>query len=201
MRRSLIFLLIIFAFTFAGFLKTDFPLVPASIAQERQPRDARYYTEQAIKAYQEKNYLAYLENMKLALALRPEHPRLMYNLASAHALVGNKREALAWLVRVAEMGLIYPAAKDTDFDSVKETDEFKAILKKFEDNRAPLGRSTTAFTIREKGLITEGIAFDPSSETFYVSSVHKRKILSVGKDGAVKDFATERDGLWSVLGM
>jgi hypothetical protein len=201
MRLSLVFLLTLFAFTLAGFLKTDLHLVPVSFAQEGQPKDARYYMEQAFKAYKEKNYLAYLENMKHALELRPQHPRLMYNLASAYALVGNKREALAGLARVAEMGLIYPAAEDTDFDSIKDTDEFKAILKKFEDNRAPVGRSTTAFTLQEKGLVTEGIAFDPSSETFYVSSVHKRKILSVSKDGTVKDFATERDGLWDVFGM
>jgi hypothetical protein len=55
--------------------------------------------------------------------------------------------------------------------------------------------------MREKGLVTEGIAYDPARETFYVSSVHKRKIVSIGPDGAAKDFATEREGLWSVLGM
>jgi sugar lactone lactonase YvrE len=38
-------------------------------------------------------------------------------------------------------------------------------------------------------------------QTFFVSSVHKRKILSVGKNGEVKTFASEQDGLFSVLGM
>ncbi|HEX8921099.1 MAG TPA: hypothetical protein VF766_06455, partial [Pyrinomonadaceae bacterium] len=159
------------------------------------------YLAQAIKAYEEKNYTAYLENMKLAQQLRPHHPRLMYNLASAHALAGNKAEALTWLARVAAMGLIYPAGKDTDFVSIKEADEFKAILKKFEENLAPVNHSSIAFTIREKGLITEGIAYDRLGETFYLSSVHKRKILSRGSDGTLRDFATELDGLWSVLGI
>jgi hypothetical protein len=36
---------------------------------------------------------------------------------------------------------------------------------------------------------------------FYVSSVYKRKILSVSKSGQVKVFASEADGLWSVMGM
>lgn len=201
MKRFLVFPLAFVAIILPGFFKTNLNPVPPSFAQTEQPKDVRYYTEQAIKAYKEKNYTAYLENMKMALKLRPNHSRLMYNLASAQALVGNKAEALMWLARVAEMGMIYPADKDGDFVSIKETNEFRAILKKFEDNKAPVNHSVTAFTIPERGLITEGIAYDPRGETFYLSSVHKRKILSRGPDGAVKDFATERDGLWSVLGI
>lgn len=201
MRQVIVFLLTLCLLTLSGLPITELPLAPTVFAQQTQTRDSRYYSEQAIKAYEAKNYSAYLENMKMALNLRPDHPRLMYNLASAHALSGNKTEALALLTRVAEMGLIYAADKDSDFDSIKESDEFRAVLRKFENNKAPVSRSATAFTINQKGLITEGIAYDPTKETFYVSSVHQRKILSVGKDGAVRDFATERDGLWSVLGM
>src|ERR1051325_743973 len=199
MRQAIVFLLSLCLFILPGLLVIDLTLAPAACAQEA--KDYRYYSEQAIKAYEAKNYSAYLENMKMAHKLRPDHPRVIYNLASAHALNGNKAEALALLMRIAEMGLIYAPNKDSDFDSIKESDEFKAVLKKFESNRAPVNRSATAFTINQKGLITEGIAYDPAKETFYVSSVHQRKILSVGKDGAVRDFATESDGLWSVLGM
>jgi len=204
MKRSLISLLLLLlaAFALTALLRADLsPLAPAAFAQEGQPKDSRYYSDQAVKAYKEKNYKAYLENMRQALELRPNHPRLMYNLAGAHALAGNKVGAIALLARVAEMGLIYPAEKDTDFDSIKETDEFKAVLKRFENNRAPVNHSAAAFTLKEKGLITEGIAYDPSSKTFYISSVHKRKIVSFGPDGAARDFATQADGLWSVLGM
>jgi len=199
MKRQLAFLAILLALT--CLLKTEQAWLSSSFAQGEQVKDYRYFVEQATKTYKEKNYSAYLENMEMALALRPNHPRLMYNLAGAHALLGNKREALLWLGRVAGMGMIYRADRDTDFDSLKESQEFKAILKKFEENKLPINHSSRAFTIPEKGLITEGIAYDPQSETFYISSVRKRKILGVGIDGAAKDFATERDGLWSVLGM
>ena len=39
------------------------------------------------------------------------------------------------------------------------------------------------------------------NETFFVSSVHKRKILTVGKSGEATTFASDQDGLFSVLGM
>ena len=50
-----------------------------STAQDNQTKDVRYYESQAFKAYQEKNYAAFLESMKAAQQMRPDHPRLMYN--------------------------------------------------------------------------------------------------------------------------
>src|ERR1700737_388933 len=48
------------------------------VAQEQQRHDARYYFQVARKAYQEKDYAALVDNMKLALALRPTHQTYMY---------------------------------------------------------------------------------------------------------------------------
>ena len=171
------------------------------LAQDTQSKDARHYAQQAVKAYKEKDYAGFLENMKVAVSLRPTHQTYIYNLAVAYALVGNKKEALTWLARGAAMGLIYAVADDEDFNSVKESAEFKAILKKIESNRLPITNSSIAFTVREKGLIPESVAYDPVAKNFYLSSVHKRKILSIDSKGEVKEFATARDGLWSVMGM
>ncbi|HEY0320419.1 MAG TPA: hypothetical protein VGC66_05555 [Pyrinomonadaceae bacterium] len=181
-------------------LASAFFMQALSSGQETQ-RDVRYYAQQARKAYEEKNYAAYLENMRLAVELRPGNPTLLYNLAGAYALNGNGLEALAGLKRVAEMGLIYQPESGDDFNSIRNTQEFKELLKRFETNKAPIGRSSTAFTIHEKGLITEGVAYDSAEDIFYVSSVRARKIFKIGRDGAAKEFATERDGLWSAMGM
>lgn len=172
-----------------------------SLAQDNQAKDGRYYESLARKAYQEKNYASFLENMKMAVEMRPNHPRLMYNLAAAYALTGHQDEALQLLGKMTEMGLVFPAGKDGDFDSVKGSPEFQAILKRIESNRSPVMSSVPAFTLHEKGFIPEGVAYDPVAETFYLSSVYKRKIVSINKKGEAKDFAAERDGLWSVMGM
>jgi hypothetical protein len=171
-------------------------------ARGQEPvRDVRYYSQQAVKAYQEKDYEAYLENMRLAVGLRPDNPALLYNLAGAYALAGKRQEALRELSRVAEMGMSYRAVEDEDFASIKDSEDFRKILKRFEENLAPRGRSLTAFTIRRKGLITEGLAYDAAEDAFYVSSVRERKILKVSRDGSMKEFATAADGLWSAMGM
>ena len=44
------------------------------------------------------------------------------------------------------------------------------------------------------------LAYDPATKVFYISSVYQRKILSLDQKGEVRDFATESDGLWSVMG-
>ena len=170
-------------------------------ANEDAPKTPRYYRQQAAAAYKAKDYASAINNLIKALDLIPDHPTLFYNIAAISTLQGKKTEAIASLSNIADMGLALRPEKDPDFDSIKDSTEFKAILKRFEDNRAPIVKSSTAFTIHEKGLITEGLAYDPVEETFFVSSVHKRKILSVSKNGEVKPFASEQDGLFSVLGM
>jgi len=50
--------------------------------------------------------------------------------------------------------------------------------------------------------LTEGLARDPESGAFFVSSVHKRKIVRVDRQGHAADFvASGRDGLWGVFAL
>ncbi|HSB10526.1 MAG TPA: hypothetical protein VLM38_13645 [Blastocatellia bacterium] len=186
-----------------GLIAVAFPLAAFTIAgiAGDEPKTARYYRQQAAAAYKARDYALAAVNFNKALELIPDHPTLFYNLAAVSALQGKKAEAVAYLSKITEMGLALHPERDPDFGSIKESAEFKEILKRFEGNNGPIINSSTGFTIREKGLITEGLAYDPTGETFFVSSVHKRKILSVSKSGDVRTFATEQDGLWSVLGM
>ena len=174
---------------------------PGVFADDDPPKTARYYRQQAAAAYKAKDYAAAIENFRKAAQIIPDHPTLFYNLACVYALAGRKDEALTSLTKIAEMGLVMPAEKDADLESIKDTPAFKQVIKQFAASKAPVIRSSTAFTIHEKGLITEGLAYDPVEETFFVSSVHKRRILSVTKSGEARAFASEQDGLFSVLGM
>jgi sugar lactone lactonase YvrE len=173
----------------------------ATFGQDTPVKDGRYFEAQGRKAYDAKDYVAFLENMKKAAELRPNHPRIMYNLAIAYALNKQSDEALKWLRAVADMGLVVPAEKDRDLESLREREEFKLVLQKIESNKAPKIRSLEAFTVHQKGLVPESVAYDESTKSFYLSSVYKRKILKIDNRGVVTDFAGEASGLWSVMGM
>lgn len=65
------------------------------------------------------------------------------------------------------------------------------------DSAKPLA----GFVWPTKGLIAEGVAFDPVTRNFFVSSVRERKIWRVTPDGEFHDFAGPDDRLPSAFGM
>src|ERR1700755_1378448 len=71
--------------------------LPAAQAAERK----------AVAAYQAKDFAGFLAAMVEADRLRPNHPRLLYNLADAYALNGKSDEALTTLGRLGSMGLYF----------------------------------------------------------------------------------------------
>ena len=170
-------------------------------AQSAPVKDLRYYFQAAQQAYAEGQYDAYRESLQEMLRLRPNHPTYLYNLAGANALSGRSDEALAILQRVAAAGLIYPAAEDEDFAAIRSSEMFAAILAQFESNRRPVSRSETAVIVKEKGLISESVAYDPQNGRYWISSVHRRKIVTVDREGNCRDFTSPQDDVWGVFGI
>ncbi|MEQ1644731.1 MAG: hypothetical protein ABL959_14880 [Pyrinomonadaceae bacterium] len=189
MKRISLFVAIFVVVTVSALAQT-----PEEMAKARQAEQS------AIKAYQAKNYVEFLAQMKLANAARPNHPRLIYNLASAYATAGESEPVYKSLARLANMGLFFDIAKDADFAMFVGSGRFKAIEAKFADNKKAVNNSTRAFSLDDKTLISEGLAYNAKTETFYVGSVHQRKIVAV-KNGVAADFSSPADGLWSGLGM
>jgi hypothetical protein len=63
-------------------------------------------------------------------------------------------------------------------------------------------KGQVAFTITEKDIIPEGIAYDPAEKAFYLSSIFKSKIIKITNGGVVSDFVrTNQDSILQVLGM
>ena len=170
-------------------------------AQIAPPKDSKFYERQAIKAYQAKDLPAFLENMKQADSLNPNHPRIAYNLASAYALNGDANSAIRNLNNLNSMKLYFPIEKDDSFTAIKSNADFQDLLRRNEANAKPIGHAQTAFTVQEKGLVAESVAYDPATRIFYLASVAQRKILRVNEHGKATIFADRSAGLWSVFGM
>jgi sugar lactone lactonase YvrE len=62
-------------------------------------------------------------------------------------------------------------------------------------------RSTRAFLLSERDLLPESLAHDPRTGSFYIGSMHRRKIVRRSADGRVSDWAGPAEGLWSILGI
>lgn len=175
--------------------------VAASAQTPEEMRTASAAERAANAAYKAKNFTEFLNQMEIANKARPNHPRLIYNRAVAYAVNGRKDEALASLERLTTMGLAFDFARDEDLKSLADDERFKKVIIASEENRKAKNVSSRAFTIADKTLIAESVAYDPKSRSFFVGSVHHRKIVRVDTKGVMSDFSSGSDGLWSVLGM
>lgn len=62
--------------------------------------------------------------------------------------------------------------------------------------------SSIAFTLAERDLLPESLAYDTVERAFYVGSTRKGKVVRIGADGTARDFLSSRqDGLWMVMGL
>jgi hypothetical protein len=65
-----------------------------------------------------------------------------------------------------------------------------------------VNRDKKDYVLTERNLIPEGTAFDARTETIYIGSTFKRKIVQISNDGKVKDFIPEKyEGITSVVGI
>jgi sugar lactone lactonase YvrE len=177
-------------------------LAVALAASARAEDDVAHVHERMLAAYRAKDWPAFLEHAKKLAALEPGDVRFVYDVACAEALNGHASEAARQACVVLDRKLDLGFATDADFAAVRDTPEFRPVLERIAALAKPVGHADLAFALADAQQIPEGIAFDPASGTWFVSSVHERKIVQRAADGAVSDFVAEgQDGLWAVLGL
>ena len=174
----------------------------AAAAQDDPVLASRAAYQAAVRAYQAHDMPAFLAHAREAQRLRPDHGGVTYALASAYAMAGDTAGAFAMLRRFALLGYTADVMADSDLAPLREAPGFATIRRAIARNGEPIMRSRAAFTLPERDLLTEGIAYDPRSGAFFVGSVRHRKILRIDRSGRVGEFiAPARDGLWAPLGM
>lgn len=179
-------------------------LSPASLARAQTDPvlASRADYAAAVRAYQAHDFAAFLQHARSAEKLRPEHGGVVYALAAAYALTGDDQKAVETLRRFAVLGYFADVAADSDLVRLRGSAGYDEVRRALEANRLPVIKSAVAFTLPERDLLTEGIAYDPDGRAFFVSSVHHRKIVRVERSGQTADFVRSgRDSLWAPLGM
>jgi len=160
------------------------------------------YQKEAVEAERRGEYEPALKNYLKMIEMIPHKPEANYSAARVQAIMGNSREALEFLEKALSLGYTLPGGLDKSFDALKTNAEFQKIQAMIEALKRPIGPNRVAFTIPEKDLLPEGIAYDPGEDCFYLGSMWKSKIIKIDRTGTVREFAGEKlDGLRSVAGM
>ena len=153
--------------------------------------------QRAAKAYQEKEYAGFADAMEEATRLSPYNPDLQYRLARAYALAQKKVEALSVLEMLVKRELVYPFTHP-DLAGLVTEPRFVVLTKQTEQLAAPVHPSTQLATLTAPDLLIEGIAYDPQQETFYLSSVHKKEIYVLTKEGQTLFIGASGGFVWGL---
>ncbi len=171
-------------------------------AQNPSANDIEALYQKGLAAHKTNDYKTYLECFQQLDTMLANHPTIMYNLAAAYSLDNQPEKAILYLNRLIVIDANPKIAGDKDFDAIRQTPGYKEILTRIEELQKPISASKVAFIVKERDMHPESIAYDSKTGTFYLSSVHKRKIVSVDKNGTVTEFTAEgQDGLDAVLGI
>ena len=175
---------------------------PPASAQEPDRAKIAELQKSGLECYQKKDWACFLDASRQVAALLPGNLRALYNLACAEARSGDASGAAAHLQTILDRRLDLGMEQDDDFAAVWKSPAFEPVVRKLAALRVPVSTSTVAFRLPQKDLLTEGIAWDPGSKAFFVSSVHHRKIVRRAADGRVADFVPEgKDGIQAVLAL
>lgn len=130
------------------------------------------------------------------------HPSLVFNLARADARLERTEDALGWLQTYAASGLTRDLANDSAFAQMAQGAAWTAIAERIAANGRPVASAQPAFTLADSAFMPEGIAFDPRTRRFFLSSLRDGRIVSYAVDGGFTEFVPAgRDGQWAMLGI
>ena len=159
----------------------------------------------ANEAFQKEDYRGGAALLEPAYVINPEDDLILNFLAEAYVAAGDRAAGLLWLRRLQRVSPCFFHLPENSA-SVLDPKDYEKLSQSAKANDGRPHPSRIAFTLAETDLFPEGIAYDPVDRAFFLSSLHKRKIVRVrlraNRDPMVEDFTVQaQDGLYSTLGM
>src|SRR5580704_18416451 len=136
------------------------------------------------------------------LGKTPDRGAILYFLAESHAQLLEQRPAMSRLSECIALKEGFDPDGDPAFAAFKNADDFTKLVQQVHKDFPAIARSRLAYTIQEKDLIPEGLAYDSQGAVFFLSSLYRRKIVQIPRDGLPTDFVPPgRDNLLPILGI
>lgn len=154
---------------------------------------------QSMDAYKSKDYPLFLKLTKQLDSIRPSHPTFSYNLAAAYALNKKEKEAITALKALIVMNSETAFEEDADFESIKSSNEFKALALLKATQNKEIATSVEKLTLSEKDLHPEGLLYLEKQQLWLATSIRNKKIVSFDSKGVCTDWFT--DCRYSVFAM
>jgi DNA-binding beta-propeller fold protein YncE len=141
-----------------------------------------------------------VEAVQTELAKDPNNPTLLYILAVRQLAAGDKASSVATLERLVETGDGFLPPRDLGFAKLNGDAAYEAVRKRFEAKLPAIAKNAKrAFTLADRQLLPEGIAYDSATQRVFVSSTYRGSISVVRKGQVIKTFVISKGQ--SVMGL
>lgn len=186
---------------FVGLLSCRLVVAASAETPAPDPSKAEAFFNEALEAQKKQDLPRYRERLERAAELLPDPTRLLYRLAAARWADNDAAGALAAFKLQIDRGFFRDPRKDAELKAWLENPAFKQELERLDALLVPKVASELAFVAAEPDLV-EGIAHDPQTGAFYLSTVHRRRIWKRGAGGKTRMIVeSAAAGLKAPLGM
>jgi len=171
----------------------------APIARCQDPEEMKGAPAEPTDAQEIREQIAAVQKLESTL---PDRGAVLYFLAAAKQHLRETRETLALLKECIALQEGFDPSGEPAFLELKSTKEFTTLVETVHRDFPVMAQAREAFRTTEKDLIPEGLAYDAQQDIFYLSSLNRRKIVEIERDGKISDFVpADRFSLLPVLGI
>lgn len=167
------------------------------------PQDVAGLQQMAIEAYQDQDYMRFVQaNIKLR-EQRPYEPQYMVGMVIGAALIGKPQTAYNYMHVMQQQGLSYDFNSTEDTVSIRTPQVYGYLNDLLIKQGQPMGEGSVAFTLPESALRPEAIAWDEARGRFLVGTVDTGVVLAVTPDGKAEEIlkAGKDNGLMAINGI
>ena len=155
------------------------------------------YFSAATAAYEEKDFAKYLENLRAADEMRPNHPAIVPRLAAAWALNGRKIRSIQKLNQMLLMDASFDFEGNSEFDNIRTHKSYKKLLELKNTLNTRIVNDEVFKKIDAGYLHPESFVLLENGEML-LGSIRERKIVKVDSDGNLSDWV---ETPFAVMGM
>ncbi len=131
----------------------------------------------------------------------PTQPAYLWQRARLATAIGDSSDAIAALEQFGALGMTQSVSGDPALSRLAGQPRFSAVFATILANAAPIVNSGVRATLPDSTLWPEGIAYQPRTRQFFVSSVRHRTIYASGPTGTRALWTDRRADVGAILGV
>jgi hypothetical protein len=120
------------------------------------------------------------------LGKTPDRASVLYLLAALHAELGEIYQATNNLKECVSLKEGFDPAGGPEFAALKGAREYDQLLEQARRDFPAVSQARLVYVTAEKDLVPEGLAYDPTLNVFYLSSLNRRKIVKIPGNSLLK---------------